>query len=308
MHYNKIFLIFLFCLILFSNKAFSKENKILIKINNEIITTVDILNEIKFLSLMNKEFKDIDKNKKIEIAKNSLIRQKIKFIEITKFKKDIDLDNNIYENILKNYFKNLKTNSIKDLEFLFNRENLNTEFVKKKITINTYWNKLIYEKFSKNIKIDKTEIENNLLKKKMQREYLLSEIVFTVNDNEDLNQKIDLITKMINEKNFAETAFNYSISDTSSNGGKLGWIKEEILNNKIKDEINKKTIGEFTKPIVVPGGFLILKIEDIKEIEKNIDLEKEIKNIIERKTNDQLNQLSNIYLNKLKRDIQLNEI
>ncbi len=113
---------------------------------------------------------------------------------------------------------------------------------------------------------------------------------------------------MINERNFTEAAFNYSISDTSSNGGKLGWIKEEILNNNIKNEIKEKDIGEFTKPLVIPGGFLILNIENIREIEKNIDLDKEIKIIIDKKTNDQLNQYSNIYLKKLKKNIQINEI
>ena len=167
---------------------------------------------------------------------------------------------------------------------------------------------MIYEKFSKNVKINKLEIEENIKKKKLQKEFLLSEIVFTVEENKSLNEKVKLINKIIIEKNFSEAALNYSISDTASNGGKLGWIKEEILNNKIKNEIKITNVGKFTKPIVIPGGFLILNIEDIRETEKNIDVAKEIKNIIEQKTNDQLNRLSNIYINKLKKDIQLNEI
>ena len=104
MRLNKIIFFFIFCLIFFANKALSKENKIILKLNNEIITTVDILNEIKFLSIMNKEFKNIEKNKKIEIAKNSLIKQKIKLIEISKFKKNINLKDNIFEDIVKSYF------------------------------------------------------------------------------------------------------------------------------------------------------------------------------------------------------------
>ncbi len=166
MQYKKIIFIFLFCLIFFANKSLSKENKILVRINNEIITTIDILNEIKFLSLTNKEFRDINKNKKIEIAKNSLVRQKIKFIEISKFKKNIDLDEKVYENIVKNYFKTMKINTLEDLDFFFNKEKLNKEFVKEKISINTYWNKLIYEKFSKNVKIDKLEIKKKSYRKK----------------------------------------------------------------------------------------------------------------------------------------------
>tara|TARA_Y100000768_G_scaffold90529_1_gene65207 strand:+ start:2407 stop:3333 length:927 start_codon:yes stop_codon:yes gene_type:complete len=308
MQSKKIIFLILFCLIFFTNKTFGKENKILIKINNEIITTVDILNEIKYLSIINKEFEKIEKNKKIEIAKNSLIKQKIKFIEISKFRKNVNLEDDIFENIVMSYYKNLKIDSIKNLEIFFKKENLNIEFIKEKISINTYWNQLIYKKFSKNVKINKSEIEKNIKNKKKQKEYLLSEIVFAVDSNENYNEKLKLIKKIIIENNFSEAAFNYSISDTSSNGGKLGWIKEEILNSKIKNEIKMTKVGNFTKPIVIPGGFLILNIEKIKETEKNIDVEKEIKNIIDEKTNDQLNRFSNIYINKLKKNIQLNEI
>ena len=305
---NKIIFLILFFLIFFINKTFSKENKIILKLNNEIITTVDIINEIKFLSVMNKEFKNIEKNKKIEIAKNSLIKQKIKFIEISKYKKNINIEDGIFENIIKNYLKNLNIDSIKNFELFFEKENLNIEFVREKINVDTHWNQLIYRKFSKNVKINKAEIKKNLKNKKKQREYLLSEIVFAVDNDENLKEKLKLIKKVINEKNFSEAALNYSTSDSANNGGKLGWIKEEILNNKIKNEIIMTKIGKFTKPIVIPGGFLILNIENIREIEKNIDVEKEIRNIIQQKTNDQLNRFSNIYINKLKKNIQFNEI
>ena len=237
MRTNKIIFIILFCLIIFANKVFSKENKILLKMNNEIITTVDILNEITYLSIINNEFNKIEKNKKIEIAKNSLIKQKIKFIEISKFIENIKLEDDIFEDIIKSYFKNLKIDSIKSLELFFKKKNLSIEFVRKKISINTYWNRLIYKKFSKNIKINKAEIEMDIKNKKKQTEYLLSEIVFAIDNNENLEEKKKLIYKIINDKNFSEAALNYSIADTANNGGKLGWIKEEILNSKIKNEI-----------------------------------------------------------------------
>ena len=307
MQFNKIIFLLIFFLILNFNKALSKENKILLKLNNEIITTVDILNEIKFLSIINSQFKNIDKNKKIEIAKNSLIKQKIKFIELSKLRQNIELEDNVFEEVAINYFRNLKINNIENLEIFFEKENLNIEFIRKKISINTYWNQLIYNKFSKNVKINKVEIEKALKNKKKQTEYLLSEIVFEIENNENLNEKIKLINKVISEKNFAEAAFNYSVSDTAKDGGKLGWIKEEILNTKIKNEIKITKLGNFTKPIVIPGGFIILNIENIREIEKNIDIEKELKNIIEQKTNDQLNKFANIYINKLKKDVQFNE-
>ena len=304
--YKIIFLI-LFCLIFFVNKAQSSENKIILKLNNEIITTVDILNEIKFLSIMNKEFKDIEKDKKIEIAKNLSIKHKIKFIELSKLKKNINLEDDVYKNVALNYFKDLNIDSIEKLELFFNKKGISKYFIREKISINTYWNQLIYNKFSKNVKINKIEIEKALRNKEKQTEYLLSEIVFEIENNENLKDKIKLISNNIAEKNFSEAALNYSISDTAKNGGNLGWIKEEILSAKIKNEIKVTKIGNFTKPIVIPGGFIILKIENIREIKKNIDVDKEIKNIVDQKTNDQLNRFSNIYINKLKKDIEFNE-
>ena len=123
-----------------------------------------------------------------------------------------------------------------------------------------------------------------------------------------MSKKIDLIINNINTNSFSDAAFNFSISDTSKNGGELGWIKENILSKKIKNELQSIKKGEFTKPMVIPGGFLILKILDMREIKMNIDLEKEVQLIIENKTNEQLNRLSNIYLKKLKKDIKINEV
>ena len=137
---------------------------------------------------------------------------------------------------------------------------------------------------------------------------MLSEIVFNVKNNEKLDQKLKSIFRIINEKNFSEAAIIFSLSDTSNNGGKLGWIKEEILSKKIRDEIRVRKIGEITKPITIPGGFLILFIEDIKNNEIQLDLKKELANIIEKKTNAQLNQLSNVYFNKLKKNVLINEL
>ena len=305
---KKIIISFIIISLSIITKINSAENKILFKLNNDIITTVDILNEIQFLSIINKEFANLDKNKKIEIAKNSQIRQKIKSIEILKYRKNLNLDDKVFENFIKNYFINLKISNLKEFEIFFKKQDLNIKFVKEKIVTDTLWKTLIYEKFSKNVTINKNEIKMNIAKMEKQKEYLLSEIVFDINKNKELNKKINSIKKTINEKTFSEAAFVYSISDSSKNGGKLGWIKESMLSKIIKNEIRSTGIGEFTDPIVIPGGFLILYIEDVREIKKEINKEDEIKNIIEKKTNNQLNLYSNIYLNKIKKTIQINEL
>ena len=294
--------------ILLTTNIFSAENKILLKVNNEIITTVDILNEIKFLSIMSENFSQIDKNKKIEIAKNLLIQEKIKLIEIYKFKEELYLEESVFENIVKQYFNKFGIKNLDEFNIFLNKNNLNPNAIEEKINIDTYWKSLIYEKFSKNIKINRDEIEKNIEKKKKQKEYLLSEIFFSLDNNEKLDAKFNLINKKIKETSFSEAALNYSISDSSKNGGKLGWIKEEVLSNNIKKKISDTDIGKFTNPIVIPGGFLILKIDEIRTTDKEINSQKEIENIINMKTNQQLERFSNIYLKKLKENIQLNEV
>ena len=167
---------------------------------------------------------------------------------------------------------------------------------------------MIYSKYINSIKINKKSIKNNLLKKGKKKEFLLSEILFTINDGEQLNQKFEEIKDSIKKKSFSEAAIIFSKSDTSIKGGKLGWIKEAAINLDIKTLLGGIKIGDHTKPIVVPGGFLILKKEELREVNNEIDLDKELELIIKKKTNEQLNQFSNIYFNRVKKDIFINEL
>ena len=80
------------------------------------------------------------------------------------------------------------------------------------------------------------------------------------------------------------------------------------MSQKIKNEVKKIKVGNYTSPIVIPGGFLIIKIEDIREKDNSSDLNNEIEKIIKDKTNEQLNQFSNIYFNKIKKDMVINEL
>ena len=287
--------------------SYGKENRILFKINNEIITSVDILQEVKYLSVINKDFNKTEKNQAIEIAKNSLIREKIKRIELLKYHKVISIEEKIMETIIVNYFSRLNISSLDQFELYFNQKNIDTTLVREKIAIEILWNQLIYRKFFESVKIDENKIKVNLNKKENQKEFLLSEIIFTVEKNEKLEDKLNKIKKTINEKNFSQAALIHSISDSSKDGGKLDWIKETVLNEKIKKELNRIETGMFTNPILVPGGFLLLYIEDTKISKVPINKDNEIKKIINQQTNEQLNRYSNIYFKKIKKNILINE-
>ena len=285
----------------------SIENKILFKVNNEIVTSLDILHELKYLQTINKEFEIIKKEEAFQISKNSLIREKIKEIEIKKIVREIKFKDKIFDNLILKYFKELKITSISEFEKFFLSKDIDPNKIRKKITIEVLWNELVYNKYQKNIKINKQLIIDDLKKNDKQLEFLISEILFNISENEDLDDKLNLINQSIEENNFSQAALVYSISETANKGGKLGWVKESILSKNILIELKKLKIGEHTDPILVPGGFLILRLLDLREISKNFDLNKEIKKIVNEKTNQQLNRFSNIYFNKIKKDIKINE-
>ena len=298
----------IFFIFIHANIANTIENKILFKVNNEIITSLDIFSEMKYLRTINDEFKKIEKEKAFEVSKNSIIREKIKKIEIERVIKKIEIEDKILNNLVTGYFKELEINTITEFENFFLNRDIDPNVIKKKISIEVLWNQLIYSRYNQNVKIDKQLIKNNLSNNKKQKEFLISEILFNIDENENLNKKILLINKSIKEINFAQTALAYSISDTANKGGKLGWISESILSEQIYKKIKKLNVGEHTSPILVPGGFLILKLLDFKEVNKEFDIENEVEKIVKEKTNLQLNRFSNIYFNKVKKDIVINEL
>jgi len=301
-----IFIIFFFL----SCNLYALENKILIKVNNEIITSLDINSEINYLIALNKNIENLDKEKKYNIAKNSLIRERIKKIEILNYVKKIEIEEKISDEILKSTYSRLGINSKAEFLMYIKNYNININTIVKKVSIEVLWNQLIVSKFSDKIKINKDQLKNKILTKdnKEIKRYLLSEILFNVSNNNELQIKLNKIKASIEELGFENTAAIYSISDNSKIGGKLDWINEGILNEKIRNELNNINIGDLTNPIITPGGFLLLKIEDIKSIKKKIDLNKELKIMIKTESNKQLNQYSNIYFNKISKNFQIDEL
>ena len=171
------------------------------------------------------------------------------------------------------------------------------------------WNELILIKFSSKVKINEKQLRRRIENKNtFLKSYLLSEISFEVTSLKQLDNKFQEISRVINEKGFDFAALKYSVSPTSNLGGKLDWINENSLNKNIRTVINDLKINDFTKPINVPGGFLILKINDIKNTKIEVDVEKEFKKLKNYEKNNQLNQYSKIYFNKIKKDLEISEL
>ena len=309
----KIKLVTICFIILFSiNNSYLEaiENKILFKIENEIITSVDVYNEINYLKLINKDIEKLGEEKIFQIAKNSLVNEKIKEIEVLKKFKKMDLNSEYVEKRIIGYYSKFGVKTLEDLKIFFSNINLKTESIKKKIAIQSYWNNLIYSMYSEKVVIDKEEIKRQILKdsEKKTKSFLLSEIVFEIKNKEDKDKKIKEVKDSIIRDGFNNAAILHSISMSSKIGGELGWINENSLNEKIKSALFKIKNNEFTDPIKIPGGYLILKINEIKNEKIQIDTEKELNKIINKKLNEQLNNYSNIYFNKVKKNIQIENI
>jgi len=300
----------LLLLLIYQVKSFSIENKIIFKINNEIITSYDLENEINYLSALNPNFKKINQNEKIRFSKKSIVQEKIKKIEILKNFKNPKLSDEYLEKLLENIYTKLEIKNLIDFKSYLKSNNINYNFALSKIETEALWNELIFLKYSEKVKIDK----NQLLKKikenpnNISKSYLMSEILFEIKENENIQKKYQQISEFILNNGFEDAALKFSISETAKSGGELNWINENSLNNKIKKLLSVKQKNEFTKPITLPGGFLILKINDIKEtkIEKNID--QELNKLIAETKNNQLNQFSIMYFNRVKEDLEINEI
>ena len=291
-------------------ECFSLNNSIVFTIDDKIITKIDIQNEINYLKALNPNINELKKEKIYTIGKNSLLREKIKELEIYKYIDELSIDEDYLNILIKGRYE--KLNFLNKEEFLTYLENynINIKDIEKKLSIEATWNQLIYSKFFENVKIDKEKLKEKIIKnnKKGTNSYLISEILFNVNNKNDLEIKYNEIVKSINNNGFENAALSFSESDTSSIGGKIGWINENSLNNEIKSKLSKLKIKEITDPIFTPSGYLILKLNDKKITKKNYDLNKQLGKAIKFETNRQLNQISNNYYKKIKNNYEINEI
>ena len=303
---KKKILILLFALIY--TQAQSIEIKIIHNIQNEIITNIDIKNEFKYLLALNNSLKELDKEKILNISNESIIREKIKKIELLKNFEEIKINESYSELLIKNIYSRLNLKSINEFEIYLKNYDLKISDIKKKITIDALWNELIIKKYGSKVAINEATIKKGILNnsKIQSKEYRLSEITFEIVNKEEIEKKYNEIVKSIDEIGFENSAATYSFSDTSKIGGDIGWINESSLNNDIKKSIQNLQIGDLTKPIILSNGILLLKLINIRNLEAAIDIENELKKAINYERNRQLNQYSKIYFNKIKKNLDFN--
>ncbi len=279
------------------------------KVNNEIITNLDIKNEKNYLIALNPKLKNLEINKLNRYAIDSIINEKIKKIEIEKFF-DLSEDKNIIDNVLIDLYSNIGITNVNEFEKYLNDFGISIDQVKKKISIEISWNEYIVKKYSYAIVIDKNKIIEKIEKmdeKNFVENFLISEIVFTLSDGEKLSDKFKLIKDSIDNIGFEETAKIYSLSESKSNGGNVGWVYKSQLTKKISDQIEKVDIGQYTNPISAPGGFIVLKLINKKNEKLKIDKKEQFKNAVNYEKNRQLTRYSTLQYKRIFNKAVINE-
>ena len=303
-YFKKISLIILILFFLISITKADYTNRIVYIVGNEIISEYDIKVEKEFLLLNNTENYENTNNEILNnIASKSLVAEKIKKVEIEKYSQIIIDDDfiNIQLEIFmrRNNFKNI--NDLKSI--LKNKKYIDFEYIKEKITLELQWNNLIYNKYKNKISLDENKINkilNEILKKNKIEQYLLSEIFIYGKTLEDLEDKKKKVMESIKTNGFKNTAIQFSDSPTSTNGGALDWLNVTLFDKKIYNEVKGLKIGDISGPVNINNGLLFIKLENKRKIDKKVDENKLLEDIIKSETNKILNQYSLKYFNQIK--------
>lgn len=306
--FSKIYLISLIISLSIISAKSEVTNKIVSRVDNSIITTLDIYNKTNQLKFLNNKVNNLSQNSLYEIALQSLVRYKIKENYLVNQFKEITITNFDYLNsIIENKYKNLGFDTSEEFQNEMVLKGIDYENFKDELIIDLMWNQMIYEKYSSKLVINIESLKQQIKEKKEKliRSFKIKEIVYQVNNKTLINTKYQEIKKDILKNGFENSALRYSTSNTANVGGNLGWISEQSIDPKILEVINRTPIKDFSGPIRISSGFIILYIEDVKESTVSLDEEEELNQIINHKKNKQLDNFSNLYFQKIKKDVKI---
>ena len=276
-------------------------------VGNKVITRSDIVNEIKIVLISTGQTFTEEKLKVLQtVAVKALIERNIKKLEISKYENLPFNQEDLYDEINK-----LAQSINVDIDTLQNtlisngvRYETLTDLYKTELL----WNTLIFELYKNNMTVNKEEVEEQLASvqnKEEILEYLISEIVIAHINKTDRDAEIEKIKSSIEKDGFENVAMKLSISESSLDGGNIGWISENALPKNLKDAIEAIQIGEVSDAIILQEGILFFKLRDQRKVENIIDLEIIKNQIIKREKLKILNMHSISHYDKLRRTITI---
>ncbi len=302
---KKIFFLILISLICTIKVNAKIEDSLFITVGDRAITKSDIVDEVKIILILNNESYSDDKRDKLnQMAIKSTIQRNIKQIEIDRIgflefnKRDLTKELTALANRLDFDLDTLKNIcASNDLDFTLIENQVKTELL---------WNSLIFQLYKDRLSINVDEIEEQLKliqNKKQLNEYLISEIVIKRDDTMGLKSQIEELKNKIKIDGFEKIAMDFSISETASKGGDLGWLNENIISKDYRSKISETSVGNISEPISVPEGILVFKVRDKRNIER--DLEKEKNQLVNFEKTKILRMHSSSHYDKLKRSTSI---
>ena len=269
---NINYFLFLFIFIIYNN-LYATKIEIIAKINNQIITNIDleyrlnlaielsnIPNEIKFRKQIRQQVLNllIDENLKIQEAEKYgiFITSEEVYSEISRLEQRLSLPTN-------SLIKNFKNKNIPEI-VIYNQ-----------IRGQLLWNKIISYRIANNISISNKQTEEalqNFIKSSGEVEYNISEIYISQASNnlEDSSEdKIYSIYNKVNSSNFAILAQQFSDGALNINN----WYRESSLSPEITKTIQNLQIGEISQPIKTNSGLYIYLLNDKRKTKKIIENE-----------------------------------
>ena len=283
--------------------------QIILKIDNQVVTTYDLEQERNYLLALNPRLNEVDEKTLLDIAKKSIVKEVIRKNEILKYK-ELNLQNSQINTVLEKMINDLNFSNLQQFQNYLMSYSISIDEIRGKIEIENEWKNLIYARYSKSINIDKKSLQSkidNMSEKEFLIEYNLSEIIFSKQNNNNLKEVEKKIFESINEIGFENTANLYSISDSAKVGGKIGWIRKDNLSAEVVEKLKNLKQNSNSPVIEIGNNYLILKINEIKETPVKIDKKKELEKMIMIETSKQLDKFSNIFYNKIKLNSKISE-
>jgi len=298
---NKISIIFFF-LIFFLNGILNAkiENKIIVKVGNEVITSFEIKNKIlRTLILNNSNINQENIDKLKEQVLDNLVNIKLKENELKKTNVEIDT------NRINEYLSKISSNDIAKLKNLFIQNNVSFELFIDELKTEFRWQKFIYQKYSKKIEVNENSINDEietLLKDQLEvKEVNLSEIQLLNNQNINNKKFMQNIFDEIKNNGFENTALKFSVSSSSSEKGNLGWINIKTLSKSIYDLVSDMRPGDISKPIIQSNNILLIKLNKERKVSRtDLDKDEMKKRLIKQKENELFNLYSISHLSIIK--------